>query len=69
MHSAFRPVTWMSFSLFDHRHKRTMQAARHRQTVENTRGDNVEAGRMLSKMTNAQRAPDVKPGPMEKTFW
>src|SRR5215470_14465605 len=62
MHSAFRPVTWMSFSLFDHRHKRTMQPARHRQTVENTQGEDVEASRMLSKMTNAQRGPCIKAG-------
>ena len=62
MYSAFRPVTWMSFSFFDHRRKRTMQLARHRETIEKKQGEGLEASRMLSKMTNAQRGPCIKAG-------
>jgi len=62
MYSAFRPVTWMSFSFFDHRRKRTMQLARHRETIEKKQGEGLEASRMLSKMTNAQRTSYLKRG-------
>src|SRR5262252_2538925 len=42
---------WMSFSFSDHRHIRTMQTARHPETIEKKQGQDIEAGRMLSKMT------------------
>jgi len=33
-----------------------MQTARHPETIEKKQGQDIESGRMLSKMTNVQRA-------------